>query len=206
MNTCSVLFYRSYVNRQHFRLRSFASLCSAVQYFWGRRSFQIRYAAHFLNGLAMILLRDSLSVRSFLIAAMTRYSGFFLLSLVTRFACDIGQLAKNLDLSFIWGHHHLHLVNICLSVDQLNTSFSSLHRADETQQDPNSCPLLQFLAFSLYLSYLRSISLASLFTSLSIFGRSDLLQILRKQVAFSFAVLCIIISPNWVYWIILAMY
>ena len=48
----------------------------------------------FLHGLAMILLRDSLSVRSFLIAAMTRYSGFFLLSLVTRFACDIGQLAK----------------------------------------------------------------------------------------------------------------
>ena len=88
------IFYRSYVNRQHFRLRSFASLCSAVQSFWGRRSFQIRYAAHFLHGLAIILLRDSLSVRSFLIAAMTRYSGFFLLSLVTRFACDIGQLAK----------------------------------------------------------------------------------------------------------------
>ena len=34
------------------------------------------------------------SVRNFLIAAKTRYSGFFLLSLVTRFACDIGQLAK----------------------------------------------------------------------------------------------------------------
>ena len=32
---------RIYVNRQHFRLRFFASLCSAVQYFWGRRSFQI---------------------------------------------------------------------------------------------------------------------------------------------------------------------
>ena len=34
------------------------------------------------------------SVRSFLIAATTRYSGFFLLSFVTRFARDIGQLAK----------------------------------------------------------------------------------------------------------------
>ena len=85
------IFYRSYINRQHFRLRSFASLCSAVQYFWGRRSFQIRYAVHFLLGLAMIFMRDSLSVRSFLIAAMTRYSGFFQLSLVMRFACDIGQ-------------------------------------------------------------------------------------------------------------------
>ena len=42
------------------------------------------------------------------------------------------------------------------------------------------------------LSFQRSISLASLFTCLSIFGWSDLLQILRKQAAFSFAVLCII--------------
>ena len=31
----------------------------------------------------------SFSVRSFLIAATTRYSGFFLLSFVTRFACDM---------------------------------------------------------------------------------------------------------------------
>ena len=41
------------------------------------------------------------------------------------------------------------------------------------------------------LSFLCSISLASLFAILSIFGWSDLLQILRKQAAFSFAVLCI---------------
>ena len=34
------------------------------------------------------------SVRSFLIAATKWYSGFFLLSLLTRFACDTGQLAK----------------------------------------------------------------------------------------------------------------
>ena len=32
------------------------------------------------------------SVHSFLIAATTRYSGFFLLYFVTRFACDIGLL------------------------------------------------------------------------------------------------------------------
>ena len=43
------------------------------------------------------------------------------------------------------------------------------------------------------LSFRRSISLASLFTSLSIFGGSDLLQILRKPAAFSIAVLCIIV-------------
>ena len=39
-------------------------------------------------------LRDSLCLRSFLIAAKTRYSGFFQFSLVTRFASDIGQLAR----------------------------------------------------------------------------------------------------------------
>ena len=43
------------------------------------------------------------------------------------------------------------------------------------------------------ISFLRSISLVSLFTSLSIFGWSDLLQILRRQAAFSFAVLTIIV-------------
>ena len=69
----------------------------------------------------------------------------------------------------------------------------------KTQQGRNSCPRLQFgFQFGLYhvvarLSFLRSISLASLFTSLSIFGWSDLLQTLRRQAAFSFAVLCIII-------------
>ena len=41
--------------------------------------------------------------------------------------------------------------------------------------------------------YRVSISLASLFTSLSIFGLSDLSQILRIQVVFSFAVLCNIV-------------
>ena len=79
--------------------------------------------------------------------------------------------------------------------------YSLLHRAEETQQGRNSCPRLQFgFQFGLYrvvapLSFLRSISFASLSTtatSLSIFGWSDLLQILRRQAAFSFAVLCII--------------
>ena len=68
----------------------------------------------------------------------------------------------------------------------------------EIQQGRNSCPRLQFLVFSLDsyhvpLSFIRSISLASLFTSLSIFGWSDLLQILRKPAALSFAVLYIIV-------------
>ena len=43
----------------------------------------------------------------------------------------------------------------------------------------------------------RSISLATFFTSLSIFGWSDRLQILLRQAAFSFAVLCIIMFSSY---------
>ena len=117
------IFYRSYVCRQHFRLRFFASLFSTVQYFWGHRSFQLRYAAHFFAWFGHDFpARQFASVRSFLIAATTRYSDFFLLSLVTRFACDIGQLAK------IWIWASSEVITICIkwvlriSVDQLNTS------------------------------------------------------------------------------------
>ena len=91
------------------------------------------------------------SVRSLLIATTTWYSGFFLLSFVTRFACDIGwPIGKELvlDLNFIWGHHHLHLVGM----NDLSTSWlihNLLHRASDTQQGRNSCPRLQFLAFNL---------------------------------------------------------
>ena len=117
----------------------------------------------------MIFLRDSLSVRSFLIAAATRYSGLFLLSLVTRFACAIGQLAK------IWIWVSSEVITICIEwvCEYQSTSWilhSLLHRAEETQQGWNSCPRLQFgFQFGLYrvvapLSFLRSISLTSLFT------------------------------------------
>ena len=135
------------------------------------------------------------SVRSFLIAATTRYSGLILLSLITRFACGIGQLAE------IWIWVSSEVITICIwwICEYQSTSWilhSLLHRAEETPQGRNSCPRLQFgFQFGLYrvvapLSFLRSISLASLFNSLSIFGWSDLSQILRIQVAFSIAVLC----------------
>ena len=48
------------------------------------------------------------SVCCFLIAATTRYSGFFRLSLVTRFACDIGQWAK------IWIWVSSEVISICI--------------------------------------------------------------------------------------------
>ena len=31
-------------------------------------------------------------------------------------------IGKDLDLSFIWGHHHLHIMGLWISVEQLNTS------------------------------------------------------------------------------------
>ena len=59
------------------------------------------------HGLAMIFLRDSLCLSAvFLSRQRHDILDFFLLSLVTRFACDINQLAKNLDSIFIQDHHH----------------------------------------------------------------------------------------------------
>ena len=79
-------------------------------------------------------------------------------------------MGKDLDLSFIWGHHHLHLVGLWISVDQLITS----QLATPCWRDPTRSKQLSTVAilgfqFGLYhvvapLSFLRSISLASLFT------------------------------------------
>ena len=58
---------RSCVHWQHFRLRSFASSCLLSSIFWGRRSFQIRYAAHFLTWFGHDFPAGQfVSVRSFL--------------------------------------------------------------------------------------------------------------------------------------------
>ena len=58
------------------------------------KSYWFSFISGYMGGSSRrTFLRDSLSVRSFLIAATTRYSGFFQLSLVTR-ASDIGQLAR----------------------------------------------------------------------------------------------------------------
>ena len=125
---------------------------------------------------------------SLLIATTTWYSGFFLLSFVRRFACDIGQSAKiwiwALELSWILRSSPSIAAPSAfsgygLSVDQLITSLF----ATPCWRDPTSSKQLSTVAilrfhFGLYhvvapLSFLRSISLASLFSSLSIFGWSD---------------------------------
>ena len=126
-----------------------------------------------------------------------------LLSLVTRFACDIGQLARRFGSEF-----HLRsspsaysgFVNISRPAEYFTACYTVLKRPNKVETTVHGCNL----AFSLdstvslprYWSFLRSISPASLFTSLSIFGWSDLLQILRRQAAFSFAVLCITMFNN----------
>ena len=46
-NTEKLKIMMQRTTNENFLLQSFASLCSTVQYFWGRRSFQIRCAAHF---------------------------------------------------------------------------------------------------------------------------------------------------------------
>ena len=126
------ILYRSYVNRQHFRLRSFASLCSAFQYYWGRRSFQIRYAAHFLHGLAMILLRDSFVCPQFPYRGNDTIFWIFPIVPCHAFCMWHWPIGKDLDLSFSWVHHHLHLVGLWISVNPLHTS----HLATPCWRDP----------------------------------------------------------------------
>ena len=138
-------------------------------------------------------------------AATTWYSEIFLLSFVTCFACDIGQYRQR----FGWGHHHLHLVDmgwmITRSADYFITC--SRHRADENKLDKvetalhgcNSWFSVWTLSCRCPLSFLRSISLASLFSSRFSFDWSDLLQILRKPAAFSFAAVDIIEFKQFLY-------
>ena len=85
------------------------------------------------------------------------------------------------------------------SVDQLITSLltSPCSRNPTRSKQLSTVAVLGF-QFGFYrvvvpLSFLRSISLASLSSSLSIFGWWDRLKILRNLAAFSFAVLCIIV-------------
>ena len=75
-------------------------------------------------------------------------------------------------------------------VSILRSSFRNVRSAQRHHVTPFQFGLYHVVAL---LRFLRGISLASLFAILSIFGWSDLLQILRKQAAFSFAVFCIII-------------
>ena len=114
-----------------------------------------------------------MSVRSFLIAATTRYSGFFLLSLVTRFACDIGNWQR-FGFEFHLRSSPSAYSGFCEYQSTSGILHSLLHRAEETQQGRNSCPPLQFgVSVGLYRvvapsSFPRSISLTSLFTSYKI--------------------------------------
>ena len=89
----------------------------------------------------MIFLRDS----SCLCAVSYRGTDMIFSILCHAFCMWHWPIGNDLDLGFICGHHHLHLV------DDQSISWLlhySLHRADGTQQGRNSCPLLQFLAFS----------------------------------------------------------
>ena len=78
-------------------------------------------------------------VRSFLLAARSRYSVFFLLSFVSRLWH--WPICKNLGLSFIWGHHHLHLVGMDdqSSFDHFITCYTVLTRPNKVETAVHCC-------------------------------------------------------------------
>ena len=91
-------------------------------------------------------------------------------------------IGKNLDSSFIWGHHHL-IVSIWISVYQLNTSYSLLRRTDETQQGRNSCLRLQMLASVWTLSCHCPVKLLTQYQPCIIVCYSEKYQLLKDDIA-----------------------
>ena len=89
--------------------------------FWSHRSFQIRYAAHFLHGLAMIFLRDSLCLSAdFLTPQWHDILDFSNCPLsrvlhVTLASWQVFWIWVSSEVITIW-------VSVWISVDQLNTS------------------------------------------------------------------------------------
>ena len=100
----------------------------------------------------------------------------------------------SLDLSFIWGHHHLQLVGLWMISRPANyfiTCYTVLTRPNKVETAVHGCnSWLSVWA----LSCLGPVKLSTKYQPCiivcysSIFDWSDLLQILRKQAAFSFAV------------------
>ena len=168
------IFCRSYLDRQHFRLRSFASLCSTVT------------CSVFLGAVGLLrsdmllifnLVWPLFSCGTVCVCPQFPYRGndtiFWIFPIVPCHAFRMWHwpIGKDLDLSFIWGHHHLHTVCLWISVDQLNTS----QLATPCWRDPTRSKQLSTVAIWLSvldygvvapLSFLRSISLPSFFTSL----------------------------------------
>ena len=117
---------------------------------------------------------------AYLIAATTWYSGFFQLSLVTRFACDIGQLAR----IWIWVSSEVitilsEYMDISRQAEYFIACYTVLTRPNKVETAVHRPVAILGFQFGLYyvvapLSFVRSISLASLFAILSIFGWSDL--------------------------------
>ena len=116
--------------------------------FWGRRSFQIRYAAHFLHGLAMIFLRDSLCLSAVSISRQRHDILDFPIVPCHAFCMWHWPIGKDLDLSFIWGHHHLHIVgfvNISRPAEYSTACYTVLKRPNKVETAVHGCNL----AFSL---------------------------------------------------------
>ena len=114
-----------------------------------RKSWPNQMLPIFNIGLVMIFLRDSFCLSAVSLSRQRHdMLCIFLVVLCHAFCMWHWPIGKDLDLSFIWGHHRLHLVGM----DNQSTSYILHylpHCAEETQQGRNSCPWLQFLAFSL---------------------------------------------------------
>ena len=115
------LFYRSYLYRQHFRLRSFASF----------QLFRFLGAVGLFRSDMLLIFNmvwSWFSCGTVCVCLQFPYRRndtiFWTFPIVPCHAFCMWHwpMGKDLDLSFIWDHHHLHIVGLWISVEQLNTS------------------------------------------------------------------------------------
>ena len=97
------------LNRQHFRLLSFAALCFNCPVFWGALDLFRSYVLLIFN-----LVWPWFFCGTFFVCPQFPYQGnnvmFWIFSYCSLSHILLVTLAigKDLDLSFFWGHHHLH--------------------------------------------------------------------------------------------------
>ena len=101
----------------------------------------VRYAAHFLHGLTMIFLRDSLCL-----SAVLPYRGndiiFWIFPIVPCHAFCMWHwpIGRDLDLSFIWGHHHLsEYMDISRTADYFIACYIVLMRLNNVETAVHGC-------------------------------------------------------------------
>ena len=188
------IFYRSYVKWQHFRLRPFASLCLSCPVFFGA-------VGLFRSDMLLILnmVWPWFFCRTVFVSPQFPYHGkdvifwIFPITLSHVFCMWHWPIGKDLDLRFIWSHHHLHLVGTWMinqSAHYFIACYTVLRRLNKVEIAVHECNSW-LSVWTLSWCCPDKLSMYVVSTLHHCFpDKFDFWLILLKPGAFSFAVLC----------------